>query len=119
MNQATGFALTSEPSPAFVPAVSQEPALQDSAMPSDALRVIAHQLRQPLSSIETIAFYLSMVVPHKDEKIQQQLRQIRMLVQQSNRILSEGLTEVPRSDEAPQGDAVTAHVTAPLGFTAA
>jgi len=81
MNQATGFARTSEPTPAATPAAS----------PEETLRTITHQLRQPLSSIETIAFYLAMVVPHKDEKIQEQLRQIRMLVQQSNRILAQGV----------------------------
>jgi signal transduction histidine kinase len=114
MNQASGFAATIERELAAGPADSQAPAL-----PTDILRAIAHQLRQPLSSIETIAFYLSMVVPHKDEKIQQQLRQIRMLVEQSNRILTEGVTEAFRSDDARQGEAVTARVTAPLGLTAA
>ena len=81
MSQAAGLALANEPAPVATPAAS----------PEDALRMVAHQLRQPLSSIESIAFYLSMVVPHKDEKIQEQLRQIRMLVEQSNRILQRGL----------------------------
>ena len=83
MDQAAGFAGTSEPVSAVAPTASHE----------DALQKIAHQLRQPLSSIESIAFYLSMVVPHKDEKIQEQLRQIRRLVEQSNQILTEGLNE--------------------------
>jgi signal transduction histidine kinase len=111
MNQTSAFALASDPALA---ADTQEPASRE-----HALRVIAHQLRQPLSSIETIAFYLSMVVPHKDEKIQQQLRQIRMLVEQSNRILTEGVTEASHSDDAPPVEAVAARVTAPLGLTAA
>ena len=85
MNQAAGFVATSEPAPVAAPAPSPVQPLEQT------LRTIVHQLRQPLSSIETIAFYLSMVVPHKDEKIQEQLRQIRMLVQQSNRILSAGV----------------------------
>jgi signal transduction histidine kinase len=116
MNQTSAFALASEPTPA---ADTQEPVSRRPAVQGDALRVIAHQLRQPLSSIETIAFYLSMVVPHRDEKIQQQLRQIRMLVEQSNRILTEGVTEASHFDESPDLEAIAARVAAPLGLTAA
>ncbi len=54
----------------------------------DAFSTFVHDLRQPLSSIETIAFYLSMVLPPDDAKIQEQLARIRELVQESNEILS-------------------------------
>jgi signal transduction histidine kinase len=54
----------------------------------DAFATVVHDLRQPLSSIETIAFYLSMVLPPGDAKIQEQLARIRELVQESNEILS-------------------------------
>jgi len=54
----------------------------------DAVATVVHDLRQPLSSIETIAFYLSMVLPPGDAKIQAQLERIRELVQESNEILS-------------------------------
>lgn len=54
----------------------------------DAFATVVHDLRQPLSSIETIAFYLSMVLPPGDAKIQEQLVRIRELVQESNEILS-------------------------------
>ena len=54
----------------------------------DAFATAVHDLRQPLSSIETIAFYLSMVLPPGDAKIQEQLARIRDLVQESNEILS-------------------------------
>ena len=60
------------------------------AAPADAFATVAHDLRQPLSSIETIAFYLSMVLPSDDAKIQTQLARIRELVQESNEILSRG-----------------------------
>ena len=55
---------------------------------ADALATVVHDVRQPLSSIETIAFYLSMVLPPGDAKIQAQLVRIRELVQESNEILS-------------------------------
>ena len=54
----------------------------------DPFATVVHDLRQPLSSIETIAFYLSMVLPPGDLKVQAQLARIRELVQESNEILS-------------------------------
>jgi len=76
-------------------------AIQQSGAPAEVVDVrveafatVVHDLRQPLSSIETIAFYLSMVLPPGDAKIQEQLAHIRELVQESNEILSRAA--VPR-----------------------
>jgi signal transduction histidine kinase len=52
---------------------------------------VAHELRQPLSNIESIAYYLTLVLPRNDAKVQDQLTRIRQLVEQSNWILSSGL----------------------------
>ncbi len=49
---------------------------------------IAHELRQPLSAIESIAYYLTLVLPQGDDKVHLQLHQ---LVEQSDWILSNGL----------------------------
>ena len=57
-----------------------------------ALRDIAHDLRQPLSTIEAIAYYLSLVLPRDDEKTHEQLDRLQLLVEQSNWILSNGLS---------------------------
>jgi signal transduction histidine kinase len=57
----------------------------------EVLGTLAHELRQPLSTIEAIAYYLSMIVPPDDAKIQPQLARIRELVEQSNLILSDTL----------------------------
>jgi|SRR5580658_863193 signal transduction histidine kinase len=65
-------------------AVSQEVA-------RDVLHDIAHELRQPLSAIESIAYYLTLVLPRGDEKVHDQLRQLQHLVEQSDWILSNGL----------------------------
>lgn len=56
-----------------------------------ALRDIAHDLRQPLSTIEAIAYYLTLVLPRDDEKTHEQLDRLQHLVEQSNWILSNGL----------------------------
>ena len=56
------------------------------------LGTLAHELRQPLSNIEAIAYYLSMILPPGDAKIQAHLARIRELVEQSNWILSSALS---------------------------
>jgi signal transduction histidine kinase len=63
----------------------------------EVLGSLAHELRQPLSNIEAIAYYLSMILPPNDAKVQPQLARIRELVEQSNLILSDalGLTPIP------------------------
>ena len=59
--------------------------------PADVFRTVAHELGQPLSSIESIAYYLSLVLPRADAKSQEHLARIQELVEQSNWILSNGL----------------------------
>jgi light-regulated signal transduction histidine kinase (bacteriophytochrome) len=57
----------------------------------DVLHDIAHELRQPLSAIESIAYYLTLVLPRGDDKVHDQLHQLQHLVEQSDWILSNGL----------------------------
>ena len=61
----------------------------------EVLGTLAHELRQPLSNIEAIAYYLSMILPSGDQNIQAQLVRIRELVEQSNSILSTALGLAP------------------------
>ncbi len=56
-----------------------------------SLHDIAHELRQPLSAIESIAYYLSLVLPREDPKIQSQLGRLQQLVEQSDWILANGV----------------------------
>jgi signal transduction histidine kinase len=61
------------------------------------IRNLAHELRQPLSALESIAFYLDLMLNHEDPKTRTQLRRLRRLVQESdwavsNAILAAGLT---------------------------
>jgi signal transduction histidine kinase len=58
--------------------------------PEDPLRAIAHEIRQPLSTIESIAYYLSLAPPDARRQ-REQLARIQQLVEQSNWILSNGL----------------------------
>jgi hypothetical protein len=59
-------------------------------------------LRQPLSNIEAIAYYLSMILPPGEEKIQAQLARIRELVEQSNSILSTAIASALSPAAPPQ-----------------
>lgn len=64
---------------------------ENAAAPDEVLATVAHELRQPLSQIESIAYYLSLVLPQGDERVQGQLDRIRALVEQSNWILTSGV----------------------------
>ena len=68
----------------------------------EVLGTLAHELRQPLSNIEAIAYYLSMILPPGDDKIQPQLARIRELVEQSNLIISDALGLAPAPAAGPQ-----------------
>ena len=66
------------------------------------MRTIAHEIRQPLGAIESIAYYLSMVLPEADGKHREQLTRIQQLVEQSNWILSNALGFLDERAAAPQ-----------------
>jgi signal transduction histidine kinase len=57
------------------------------AASAEIMRVLAHELRQPLSTIESIAYYLTLILP-QDEKVREQLDRIQQLVEQSNWMLT-------------------------------
>ena len=68
----------------------------------NVMRNIAHEIRQPLGAIESIAYYLSMVLPEDDGKHREQLTRIQQLVEQSNWILSNGLGLADLRAAAPE-----------------
>src|SRR5271154_6859979 len=68
----------------------------------NVLRAIAHEIRQPLGAIESIAYYLSLSTPREAQASREQLSRIRQLVDQSNWILSNGLRLAePRPHSTP------------------
>jgi nitrogen-specific signal transduction histidine kinase len=54
----------------------------------DVVRDLAHELRQPLSAIEAIAYYLEMTLPAEQVAVRQHLLRIQKLVEQSSDIVS-------------------------------
>jgi signal transduction histidine kinase len=81
------------------PTLLKEPEAETS--PAAMLRAIAHEIRQPLSAIESIAYYLSLTLPENDKQ-REQLTRVQKLVEQSNWILSNGLGLADPRHAAPQ-----------------
>jgi len=67
-----------------------------------ALETIAHELRQPLSAIESIAYYLSLVLPRDGGPAREQAGRLQQLVEQSNWILTSALQLADAVPLAPQ-----------------
>ncbi len=69
--------------------------LKFSSMPHSNLSLLTtltHELRQPLSTIESIAYYLELALPNADPRVVEQLTRLRHLVAQSGWILSDAMT---------------------------
>jgi len=65
--------------------------------PDDRLRELVHELRQPLSSIEAIAYYLEMTLPVGQVQARQHMLDLQRLVEDANAILerSAGMVRKP------------------------
>jgi hypothetical protein len=66
------------------------------------LRALAHELRQPLSAIDSISYYLDLVLPREDTRARDQAARLHGLVQQSSLILSCALDLADTRPPRPQ-----------------
>ena len=66
------------------------------------MRHVAHELRQPLSTIESIAYYLELILPNDDERGREQLEKLRHLVDQSNWIVTNAVDIVHEKAPVPE-----------------
>jgi hypothetical protein len=55
--------------------------------PDERLRELVHELRQPLSSIEAIAYYLEMTLPAAQVQARMHMTHLQRLVEEANAIL--------------------------------
>jgi|SRR5581483_147809 len=55
--------------------------------PEERLRELAHELRQPLSSIEAIAYYLEMTLPPGQFEARHYMVQVQRLIAETNSML--------------------------------
>jgi len=67
------------------------------ASSDERLRELVHELRQPLSSIEAIAYYLEMTLPAGQVQARQHMSHLQHLVEEANAILERraGLVRKP------------------------
>ena len=71
-------------------ALVERPAEQSLApVPEETVRELIHELRQPLSSIEAIAYYLEMTLPPGQSQARHYMHRLQELVVQSNEILEQ------------------------------
>jgi signal transduction histidine kinase len=66
------------------------------ASPEERLRDLVHELRQPLSSIEAIAYYLEMTLPAGQFEARQYMAQLQRLVADTNTILERSVGTAPK-----------------------
>ena len=68
------------------PAYFEAPISKPSA--DEAIRNLVHDLRQPLSSIEAVAYYLEMTLPPDQLQARHYMRRLQQFVDQAESILS-------------------------------
>jgi signal transduction histidine kinase len=66
------------------------------------LRTAVHELRQPLSTIDAVAYYLKLILAREDVKAREQVAKLHELVEQANWILSSALQLSKASAVVPQ-----------------
>lgn len=60
----------------------------------ETVRDLVHDLRQPLSSIEAIAYYLEMTLPAEQFQARQYMRNIQKLVAQASSTLHSAVSQI-------------------------
>jgi signal transduction histidine kinase len=67
------------------------------ASPEERLRDLVHDLRQPLSTIEAIAYYLEMTLPAGQSEARQYMSQLQRIVADTNAILQRSVNPARKS----------------------
>jgi signal transduction histidine kinase len=60
----------------------------------DILADFSHQLRQPLSTLEALAFFLDLIANPEDARMHEQLRRIHAEIARTDQILREGMCAI-------------------------
>ena len=80
-------------SPAFAVAPATGAESQNASTSESPLYRLAHELRQPLSTIEAIAYYLEIMLPADQLEARRYLARVRRMVEESNCILINALRQ--------------------------
>lgn len=65
------------------------------------LKNLVHDMRQPLSTIETSTFYLNLLLGEANDRAHEQLRAIEHQVERAAALLSQAVAELHRLHECP------------------
>ena len=78
------------------------PDIADTNLPAkDVIRHLTHELRQPLSALESIAFYLQMTVGGGPSDVSAQVERLQQMVDNANWVLSDVLHLLQMAPAAP------------------
>src|SRR5450759_1521052 len=69
---------------------------------ADVVRHVAHELRQPLSTIESIAYYLEITLPHAESRARAQASKLQQMVHQCNLILADAIHYLQAAPPRPE-----------------
>lgn len=80
---------------ASAPTLIERPVVVSNApcQAEDAIRNLVHDLRQPLSTIEAIAYYLEMTLPAEQLEARRYLSRLQAVVQESNLLMMKSIRE--------------------------
>lgn len=92
------------PDPAATAAAPDSKAMS-TAVPYEAgevIRHVAHELRQPLSTMESIAYYLDITLPHAESRARAQVGKLQQMVHQCNWILADAIHYLQAAPPRPE-----------------
>jgi signal transduction histidine kinase len=58
---------------------------------SPPLADFAHEVRQPLSTLEALTSYLDLIIPEEETRVREQLRRMHVEIDHADRILRDGM----------------------------
>src|SRR5579872_1115683 len=85
---------------AEAPAYFQPPPTYPSAAAKETIQDLVHELRQPLSSIEAIAYYVEMTLPPELLQARQYMHRLQELVAQADTVLGCAAMRKPAASAA-------------------
>lgn len=74
----------------------------DSTETAAIVRHIVHELRQPLSTIEAIAYYLKLTIPPNQARAREQAGKLQQVVDQANSILTDAIFFLESATPKPE-----------------
>jgi signal transduction histidine kinase len=91
----------SHPASALLTAVDVHDTSEGSAKPASVVCHLAHELRQPLSTIESIAYYLRLALPEDEAKLRPHVNKLAELVDLANWLVADAVHYLQAAPACP------------------